>query len=259
MANSGPGHKNRPAADFRALWRGVHRAPCTMRAPCRPKPSSSSPSRPRAPWPSPTRRPLRPFQPRHAVPVRPPDDIPTPRVCDAYSLDEIRFGGRATPRSSRWRLARRTRRRSRACRCAGRRLFRITVRSLHGLRSRTRGADQGRRARHDQAAWQLAQLAANSTVWPDHRAALERCSRRRDARPIRGRRRPDHFLRQRHGAERQVQQYTYARVAAGYWEANKVTVPRQASTRRHCRKWRRPFPRRTAVARRAERPPSSPP
>ena len=158
------------------------------------------------------------------------DDIPNPEgYGDAYSLDEIRFGGKSYTEEqqvARWH----------AELAAGRARAGVLVGAYSAYRALTpTDCDLARAALakadelgSDQAAWQLAQLAGNSTCGPIDRPQLERWLKKAVTLDY-PRAAEDLIIFYANGTEpnAKVQQYTYARVAAGYWEANKVTVPRQ--------------------------------
>lgn len=157
------------------------------------------------------------------------DDIPNPDgYGDAYSLDEIRFGGKSYTEEeqlARWQ----------AELAAGRARAGVLVGAYTSYRALTPGdCDIARTALtradelgSDQAAWQLAQLAANSTCGNIDRAQVERWLKKSVTLDY-PRAALDLITHYRNGTEpdAKVQQYTYARVAAGFWEANKLTLPR---------------------------------
>jgi TonB family protein len=158
------------------------------------------------------------------------DDIPNPEgYGDAYSLDEIRFGGKSYTEEqqvARWQ-AELAAGRARAGVLAGAyAAYRaLTPTDCDAARASLTKADE---LGSDQAAWQLAQLAGNSTCGELDRAQLERWLKKAVTLDY-PRAAEDLIIFYRNGTEpdAKVQQYTYARVAAGYWEANKVTVPRE--------------------------------
>ena len=157
------------------------------------------------------------------------DDIPNPEgYGDAYSLDEIRFGGKTYTEDeqlARWQ----------AELAAGRARAGVLVGAYTSYRALTQSdCDVARAALtkadelgSDQAPWQLAQLAGNSTCGPIDRAQLERWLKKAVTLDY-PRAALDLIVHYRVGTEpnAKVQQYVYARVAAGYWEANKLTAPR---------------------------------
>jgi hypothetical protein len=158
------------------------------------------------------------------------DDIPNPEgYADAYSLDEIRYGGEhytEEQQVARWQ----------AELAAGRARAGVLLGAYSAYRALTpTDCDVARAALikadelgSDQAAWQLAQLAGNSTCGAIDRPQLERWLQKAVTLDY-PRAAEDLIIFYRNGTEpnAKVQQYTYARVAAGYWEANKVTVPRE--------------------------------
>jgi TonB family protein len=158
------------------------------------------------------------------------DDIPNPEgYADAYSLDEVRYGGKhytEEQQVARWQ----------AELAAGRARAGVLLGAYSAYRALTpTDCDVARAALikadelgSDQAAWQLAQLAGNSTCGAIDRPQLERWLKKAVTLDY-PRAAEDLIIFYRNGTEpnAKVQQYTYARVAAGYWEANKVTVPRE--------------------------------
>jgi len=158
------------------------------------------------------------------------DDIPNPEgYGDAYSLDEIRFGGQSYTEEqqvARWQ----------AELAAGRARAGVLVGAYTAYRALTPSDCENARAAltkadelgSDQAAWQLAQLAGNATCGAVDRAQLERWLKKAVTLDY-PRAAEDLVILYRNGTEpdAKVQQYTYARVAAGYWEANKLTVARE--------------------------------
>jgi TonB family protein len=157
------------------------------------------------------------------------DDIPNPEgYGDAYSLDEIRFGGKTygeNEQIARWQ----------AELAAGRARAGILVGAYTSYRALTPSdCDVARTALtkadelgSDQAAWQLAQLAGNATCGTIDRPTLERWLKKAVTLDY-PRAALDLIVHYGAGTEptARVQQYVYARVAAGYWEANKLTAPR---------------------------------
>jgi TonB family protein len=158
------------------------------------------------------------------------DDIPNPEgYGDAYSLDEIRFGGKSYTEEQqveRWQ----------AELAAGRARAGVLVGAYTAYRALTPSDCENARAAltmadelgSDQAAWQLAQLAGNATCGTVDRAQLERWLKKAVTLDY-PRAAEDLIIFYRNGTEpnAKVQQYIYARVAAGYWEANKLTVARE--------------------------------
>ncbi len=158
------------------------------------------------------------------------DEIPNPEgYGDAYSLDEIRFGGKSYTEEeqvTRWQ----------AELAAGRARAGVLVGAYSAYRALTPTDCDGARAAltkadelgSDQAAWQLAQLTGNSTSGAIDRPQLERWLKKAVTLDY-PRAAEDLIIFYRNATEptAKVQQYIYARVAAGYWEANKVTVPRE--------------------------------
>jgi TonB family protein len=158
------------------------------------------------------------------------DEIPNPEgYADAYSLDEIRFGGKSLTEEqqvARWQ----------AELAAGRARAGVLVGAYLAYRALTPTDCDAARAvltradelGSDQAAWQLAQLAGNSTCGAVDRSQLERWLKKAVTQDY-PRAAADLITFYGNGTEAnaKVQQYVYARVAAGYWEANKLTVPRE--------------------------------
>jgi len=158
------------------------------------------------------------------------DEIPNPEgYGDTYSLDEIRFGGKSYTEDeqvTRWQ----------AELAAGRARAGVLVGAYSSYRALTPGdCDIARAALtkadelgSDQAAWQLAQLAGNTTCGTVDRSQLERWLKKAVTLDY-PRAAQDLIIFYGNATEpaAKVQQYIYARVAAGYWEANKVTVPRE--------------------------------
>lgn len=158
------------------------------------------------------------------------DEIPNPAgYGDAYSLDEIRFGGKSYSEEeqvARWQ-AELAAGRARAGVLAGAySAYRaLTPTDCDAARAVLTKADE---LGSDQAAWQLAQLAGNSTCGAIDRPQLERWLKKAVTLDY-PRAVEDLIIFYRNATEpaAKVQQYTYARVAAGYWEANKMTAPRE--------------------------------
>jgi len=181
---------------------------------------------PAAPAPAPA-----PVNPASAGPAfNLSDDIPNPEgYGDTYSLDEIRYGGKSYTEEqqvARWQ----------AELAAGRARAGVLVGAYTAYRALTpTDCDAARVALtkadelgSDQAAWQLAQLAGNATCGALDRAQLERWLKKAVTLDY-PRAAEDLVVFYRNGTEpnAKVQQYIYSRVAAGYWEANKLTVPRE--------------------------------
>ncbi len=158
------------------------------------------------------------------------DDVPNPKgFGDAYSLDEIRFGGLALTEEQqvdRWQ-AELGAGRARAGALAGAYLaYRaLTPADCEAARSPLLKADE---LGSDQAPWLLAQMAGNDTCGPINRAELDRWLKKAvtldyptaaiallNSRPD-----PD-------TPADQLQRYTYARVLAGYLDAIKSTASRE--------------------------------
>jgi TonB family protein len=145
---------------------------------------------------------------------------------DAYSLDEIRVGGKSLSEEQqveRWQ-AELAAGRARAGALLGSYLsYRaLTPSDCDAARSALTRADE---LGNDQAAWLLGALAANKTCGVDT-AALERWLKKAVTLDYPG----AAIDLTRHFAEGDApnlqQQYVYARVAADYWESNKFTQPR---------------------------------
>lgn len=157
------------------------------------------------------------------------DDIPnTQGYGDSYSLDEIRFGGRSYTEDeqlARWQAELAAGRARAGVLLGAYTAYRaLTPTDCEVARTALLKADE---LGSDQAAWQLAQLAANSTCGPVDRAQVERWLRKAVTQDYPGAA-LDLIAHYKSGTEpnAKVQQYVYARVAAGYWEANKLTAPR---------------------------------
>ena len=157
------------------------------------------------------------------------DDIPSPKgFGDAYSLDEIRFGGMALTEEQqldRWK-AELGAGRARAGTLAGAYLaYRaLTPADCEAARAPLLKADE---LGSDQAPWLLAQVAGNDTCGPVNRPELDRWLKK--SVPL------DYptaaiallnFKPDPDTPADQLQRYTYARVTAGYLEAIKSTAPR---------------------------------
>jgi len=146
---------------------------------------------------------------------------------DAYSLNEIRIGG--LPLSEEDQLARwqaeAAAGRARAGAIAGAFLaYRaLTPDDCAAARGTLQRAEE---LGSDQAAWLLAQVSANKSCGDVDRATLENWLRKAVLLDYPG---AALDLMRFYGEEpvNKVQQYQYARVAAGYWEATKATDPRE--------------------------------
>jgi TonB family protein len=147
---------------------------------------------------------------------------------DAYSLNEIRIGGQAMTEEeqfARWQ-AELAAGRARAGAIAGAfQAYRaLTPADCAAARTTLMRADE---LGSDQAAWLLAQVAANISCGDVDRAALEKWLKKAVVLDYPGA--ATDLMRFYGDAEipDRVHQYQYARVAAGYWEATKATQPRE--------------------------------
>lgn len=156
------------------------------------------------------------------------DDIPNPKgFGDAYSLDEIRLGGQVYTEDQqvdRWRAELKAGRARAGSLLAAYLAYRaLTLSDCAVAKDAASKADA---LGSDQAPFLMAQLSSNPTCGDVDRAELERWLKKTVLLDYPGAatdlmqfysdgNRPD-----------PVQQYVYARVAAGYWEANKLTQPR---------------------------------
>jgi TonB family protein len=157
------------------------------------------------------------------------DDIPNPKgFADAYSLDEVRIGGAAldeTQQIERWQ-AELAAGRARAGTLVGAFLsYRaLTPADCDVARDALTKADE---LGSDQAPLQLAALSVNPECGAADRAVTERWLKK--AVPLDYPRAAQDLI-QLYGsstvAEDKVQKYTYARVAAGYWDATKAPQAR---------------------------------
>jgi len=156
------------------------------------------------------------------------DDIPNPKgFGDAYSLDEIRLGGPAYSEDQqvdRWRAELKAGRARAGSMLSAYLAYRaLTLSDCAVAKDAAKKADE---LGSDQAPFLMAQLVANPTCAPLDRAELERWLRKTVLLDYPG---AATDLMQFYGEGDRpdpVQQYVYARVAAGYWEANKLTQPR---------------------------------
>jgi len=157
------------------------------------------------------------------------DDIPNPEgYGDAYSLDEIRFGGKSYTEEqqvARWQ----------AELAAGRARAGVLVGAYTAYRALTPSdCDVARAALtkadelgSDQAAWLLAQVSANTSCGEVDRASLEKWLKKAVVLDYPGAALDlMRFYGESADPADRAQKYRYARVAAGYWEATKATDPR---------------------------------
>jgi TonB family protein len=157
------------------------------------------------------------------------DEIPDFKgYTDAYSFDEIRVGGKTLTEEqqiARWQAELKAGRARAGALYGAYASYRALIAAdCAAAREALLKADE---LGSDQAAFLLAQLAANPTCGDVNRADLERWLKTSVTHDYVGAAtdlmrfygegdKPDH-----------VQQYIYARVAAGYWESNKLTQPRE--------------------------------
>jgi TonB family protein len=146
---------------------------------------------------------------------------------DAYAFDEIRIGGKALAEDqqiARWQAELKAGRARAGAMLGAYSAYRALIPAdCTVAREALLKADE---LGNDQAAFVLAQLAANPTCGAVDRAELERWLKKSvtldyagAATDLMG------FYGEGEKPDR-AQQYTYARVAAGYWESNKLTQPR---------------------------------
>jgi TonB family protein len=147
---------------------------------------------------------------------------------DAYSLNEIRIGGAALTeeqQTARWQAELKAGRARAGALAGAYAAYRALIPADCAVaRESLLKADE---LGSDQAAFLLAQLAANRTCGDVDRAELERWLKKAVTLDYPG---AAVDLMNFYGAGDKpdpVQQYTYARVAAGYWESTKLTQPRE--------------------------------
>ncbi len=156
------------------------------------------------------------------------DDIPNPKgFGDAYSLDEIRLGGQVYTEDQqidRWRAELKAGR-ARAGSLLGAYLAYRAL-TLSDCATAKDAASKADALGSDQAPFLMAQMSTNPTCGDVDRPELERWLKKTVLLDYPG---AATDLMQFYGQGDKpdpVQQYVYARVAAGYWEANKITQPR---------------------------------
>ena len=161
------------------------------------------------------------------------EDIPDLKgYNDAYAFDEIKIGGKPLTEDQqvvRWQDELKAgRARAGAMLGAYSSYLALTAADCAVARDALLKADE---LGSDQAAWLLAQLAANPSCGDVDRAALERWLKKSVTLDYAGAaHRPHRASTPKATKPDPVQQYIYARVAAGYWEdGNKLTQPRRAS------------------------------
>jgi TonB family protein len=157
------------------------------------------------------------------------DEIPLPNGhADAYSLDEIKIGGAALTEEqqvARWQAELEAGRARAGALVGAYRTYRAltTTDCTFARNSLTRADELG----SDQAAWVLAALATSDTCGPIDRAQRELWLKKAvtldDPRALRE---LIAFYRDSEQPADRTQQYIYARVAAGYWDAMQSTGAR---------------------------------
>ena len=157
------------------------------------------------------------------------EDIPDLKgYNDAYSFDEIKVGGKALAEDqqvARWQEELKAGRARAGAMLGAYSSYRALIATDCAVaREALLKADE---LGSDQAAFLLAQLAANPTCGTVDRAALERWLKKSVTLDYAGAATDLMSFYGEGEKPDRVQQYTYARVAAGYWETNKLTQPRQ--------------------------------
>ncbi len=156
------------------------------------------------------------------------EDIPDLKgYNDAYSFDEIRIGGKGLTEDQqvvRWQAELKAGRARAGAMLGAYSAYRALIAADCAVaREALLKADE---LGSDQAAFLLAQLAANPTCGDVDRAALERWLKKSVTLDYAGAATDLMSFYGEGEKPDRVQQYTYARVAAGYWESNKLTQPR---------------------------------